>query len=114
MGRGLFLRFNYLQEATAIADSSLSYFYGNEKFRDNYWFNAVLLRGYQHLLRYNKDTKYIKGFKKCLDHALTNNRNDLGLFGKDHSLDLVGQGGMLEILARFAWLEKNYKINDSK
>lgn len=96
----------YLQQATAIADSSLSFFYGNGKFRDNYWFNAVLLRGYQHLLKYNKDTKYIKGFQQCLDHALANNKNGQGLFQKDHLLDLVEHGGMLEILARFAWLEQ--------
>jgi hypothetical protein len=29
-----------------------------------------------------------------------------GLFRKEHILDLVEQGGMLEILARFALLEK--------
>lgn len=70
----------YLREANAIADSSLSYFYGKVKFRDGYWFNAVLLRGYQHLLKYNKDTKYILGFKKGLDYALQNEKNDQGLF----------------------------------
>ena len=56
----------YLKDANAIADSSLTYFYGKDKFRDNYWFNAVLLRAYQHLLKYNKDTKYIVGFKNAL------------------------------------------------
>jgi rhamnogalacturonyl hydrolase YesR len=92
----------YLQEATAIADSSLSYFYGNGTFRDDYWFNAVLLRGYQHLLQYNKDPKYMMGFRKCLDHALQYKKNKQGLFGKDKPFNLVAQGGMLEILARFA------------
>lgn len=101
----------YLQESIAIADSSLSYFYGNGKFRDNYWFNAVLLRGYQYLLKHNKDTKYIKSFQQCLDHALANNKNGRGLFQKDHLLDLVEHGGMLEILARYAWLEKHYTLN---
>jgi Cupin len=42
-------------QAIAIADSSLPYFYGGTKFRDSYWFNAVLLRGYQHLLQYDKE-----------------------------------------------------------
>ena len=100
----------YLQQATAIADSSLSFFYGSGKFRDDYWFNAVLLRGYQHLLLYNKDIKYIKGFKHCLDEAIANNKNPLDLFGKDHPLHLVPQAGMLEILARFALLEQAYKL----
>ena len=101
----------YLQDATAIADSSLLFFYGRDKFRDSYWFNAVLLRAYQHLLRYNKDTKYIMGFKKCLDAALQNDKNELGLFnGRQGVQNLVEHGGMLEILARFAWLENQYKL----
>ena len=101
----------YLKRATVIADSSLTYFYGTGKFRDSYWFNAVLLRGYQHLLKHNKDTKYIVAFKKCLDNALQNEKNTDGLFtGKDGTRNLVDQGGMLEILARFAWLEGRYDL----
>ena len=102
----------YLQEATAIADSSLSFFYGRDKFRDGYWFNAVLLRGYQHLLKYNKDTKYILGFKKGLDYALKNEKNAQGLFVDEKGVqNLVEQGGMLEILARYAWLESRFGLN---
>ncbi|MET4080319.1 hypothetical protein ABIB40_000259 [Pedobacter sp. UYP30] len=105
----------YLTEANAIADSSLTFFYGRDKFRDGYWFNAVLLRAYQHLLKYNKDTKYVMGFKKCLDNALQNEKNNQGVFtGKDGVQNLVEQGGMLEILARFAWLEKNNNLASTK
>jgi hypothetical protein len=101
----------YLQQANVIADSSLSYFYGNDKFRDGYWFNAVLLRGYQHLLKHNKDTKYILGFKKGLDYALQNQKNEQGLFIEKKGVqNLVEQGGMLEILARYAWLESRYDL----
>lgn len=102
----------YLEAANEMADSSLSFFYGNGKFRDGYWFNAVLLRAYQHLLKYNKDTKYILGFKRCLDYALNHERNSKGLFTgeKDEVRNLVEHGGMLEILARFAWLEKHYDL----
>lgn len=102
----------YLAKATAIADSSLTFFYGRGKFRDGYWFNAVLLRAYQHLLKYNKDTKYVMGFKKCLDAALQNDRNEKGLFnGRDGVQNLVEHGGMLEILARYAWMESHYNLN---
>jgi len=101
----------YLKRANDMADASLSYFYGNGKFRDGYWFNAVMLRAYQHLLKHNKDTKYILGFKKCLDTALKNELNEKGLFvTKDGIHNLVEQGGMLEILARYAQLEKQYKL----
>jgi hypothetical protein len=100
----------YLTEAVSIADSSMNYFYGNGKFRDNYWFNAVLLRGYQHLLQYHNDKKYINAFKVATDYALKNNRNELGLMGKEKPMDLVPQSGMLEILARLAYLEKTHQL----
>jgi rhamnogalacturonyl hydrolase YesR len=102
----------YLESATKIADSSLEYFYGGNKFRDGYWFNAVLLRGYQHLLKHNKDLKYISAFKKCLDNTLKEDKNKKGLFeAKDGVYNLVEHGGMLEILARFAYLENRYNFS---
>ena len=55
----------YLKDAIEIADASLPYFYGGETFRDGYWFNAVMLRAYQHLLKYNKDKKYILDLKNA-------------------------------------------------
>ncbi len=101
----------YLEKANVIADSSLAYFYGGEKFRDHYWFNAVLLRAYQHLLKHNPDLKYILGFKKCLDNVLMDDKNEQGLFvDSDGARDLVEMGGMLEILARFAHLEDLYDL----
>lgn len=102
----------YLDAATTMAEKSLSFFYGADKFRDGYWFNAVLLRGYQHLLKHNKDTRYILGFKKALDHALKEEKNEQGLFkNKKGVQNLVEQGGMLEILARFAWMESRYNLS---
>ena len=101
----------YLTEAIAIADSSMTYFLGNKRFRDNYWFNAVLLRGYQHLLNYHNDLKYITAFQQCLDNALRNDRNAQGLMvSRGRVQDLVAHGGLLEILARYAWLEKRYPL----
>lgn len=105
----------YLDRAVKIADSSLDYFYSGKKFRDGYWFNAVLLRGYQHLLKHNKDLKYLLGFKKCLDNTLKEDKNEKGLFTtNDGVYNLVEHGGMLEILARFAYLEDNYKLEIAK
>ena len=95
----------YLDEATTIADSAAAYFLGARKFRDTYWFNAVLLRAYQHLLKYNANSSYIEAFKKCTDAALQQDKNKLGLMGKREPLDLVSQGGMLEILARLVQLK---------
>lgn len=101
----------YLERAKKMADSSLDYFYGNKNFRDNIWFNAVLLRGYQHLLNHHDDMKYISGFKKSLDNVLKEKKNKEGLLAENGSvLNLVEHGGMLEILARFAILEDTYDL----
>jgi len=97
----------YLSEAKVIAESSSKYFLGSGAFRDTYWFNAVLLRAYQHLLKFDKDRKYIQAFSLCVDNALTKEVHPNGLLGaKNKTADLVGQSGMLEILARLALLEK--------
>lgn len=95
----------YLVAAKSIADTAIAYFNKNGKFRDSYWFNAVLLRGYQHLLKYDREKKYILAFKACVDNAILNNKNDFNLMGKLKTEDLVAQSGMLEILARFAQME---------
>jgi rhamnogalacturonyl hydrolase YesR len=92
----------YLKRAVGIADSATGYFYRTGKFRDNLWFNAVLLRGLIHLHQYHKDNKYLSAFRRCVDQALNQNKNANGLMGKEKLMDLVAQGGMLEILARFA------------
>ncbi len=55
----------------------------------------------------------ILGFKKCLDDALKNNKNEVGLFvGKEGVQSLVEHGGMLEILARHAWIENKYNLSE--
>lgn len=102
----------YLNEAIALADSSLEYFYSDGEFKDLIWFNAVLLRGYQHLLKHHDDMKYIQGFKTALDNTLRDHKNEGGLMTNDGSeRNLVEHGGMLEILARFAVLEDQYNLS---
>ena len=100
----------YLKNAQRIADASLHYFYSSGKFRDSYWFNAVMLRAYQHLLKHSKDLKYLQAFAACTRYSLEKEKRSDGLMGKERSADLVSQSGMLEILARLAFLEKQHKF----
>ncbi len=100
----------YLTEAVRIGKASAKHFYGNGSFIDNYWFNAVLLRAYQHLLKYDQDPTMISAFRVALDHALTADKNERGLMGVKKEQNLVGQGGLLEILARFAFMQKKGMI----
>ena len=100
----------YLKAVIAVGDSAMHYFLGSGQFRDSYWFNAVLFRAYQHLLLHVKDLKYIRAFKKCTDYALRQRKNSQGLMENKKVVNLVGQAGMLEILARLALLEKEYSL----
>jgi predicted alpha-1,6-mannanase (GH76 family) len=95
----------YLDAAISIADSSMTYFYGNQKFRDGYWFNAVLLRAYQHLYKFHKDKKYLQAFIGCVNNALMNDKDNRGLMGRSRTVDLTNQAGMMEILARLSQLQ---------
>ncbi len=97
----------YLEQAQASAVAALGYFYGKPSLRDDLWFNAVLLRAYQHLLRHDKDRSYINAFKTCIDTELKDKRSSNGLFVKNgKTVNLVNQAGMLEILNRLALIEK--------
>jgi hypothetical protein len=102
----------YLAEAVTIAQASVKYFCGTGKLRDGYWFSAVLLRGYQHLFKHTNDLSGIRAFAACIDDALQNNRNGDGLMvsGNKKTADMVNQAGMLEILARLAYLQTKYKL----
>ena len=90
----------WLQRATAIADSATRYFYGAGKFRDGYWFNAVLLRGLEELLKFDSNPAYLQAFRKCLDESLDHDLAPSGLMGARKQQLLVNQAGMLEMLAR--------------
>lgn len=95
----------YLKEALAIAASANNYFFGEKGFKDNYWFNAVLLRAFQDLLSYNADKRYIMAMKRAVDFELAQ-KAEQPFFGKQSHNNLVPQGGMLEILGRLAFLQR--------
>jgi len=97
---------SYLIEAKRVAASAATYFLGSGKFRDDIWFNAVLLRGFEHLFRHTRDNVYLKAFAKCTDYVLSHDKNTNGLIGQKKAQNLVNQGGMLEILARLSVLQQ--------
>ncbi|MGJ7033154.1 glycoside hydrolase family 76 protein [Niabella hirudinis] len=96
----------YLAAAQAMAAAADNYFLRNQKLNDNFWFNAVLLRGFVHLWRVDGDRRYLEAFRGAIDHAIAH-KTTQGLIGKEEtSLNLVPQGGMLELLAQMALLQK--------
>lgn len=101
----------YLHEAQLMAKNASAFFLGGENFKDGFWFNAVLMRGYIHLMQHDKSPQYILQFKRILANALKNNMHESGIAGRQKPMDLVAQGGLLEMLARMAWLQREKLID---
>jgi len=97
---------SYLAAAQKMAAGADRYFLKDGQLKDNFWFNAVLLRGFLHLWRVNGDARYLQAFRGAVDDALSH-KTELGLVGKkEGTQNLVPQGGMLELLAHMALLQK--------
>lgn len=100
----------YLLQAQQSADAALKFFYSNTFLKDDYWFNAVLLRAYQHLLNHDKNTTYLLTFVNCIRNEILQRQRKDGLFEKNgKTVNLVNQAGMLEILNRLA-LQEDTKL----
>jgi len=93
----------YLKEAQKTAEASLKYFAPNGEFPfwddGSFWFNAVLLRGYQNLYEVDHNGKYISAFASW-------SKEIWDKWGKVlEKQSLLYQAGMLEIYSRL------YQIN---
>lgn len=89
----------YLIHAKKIAASSLKYFYKNKSFPDNYWFNAVLLRGYIELYKADHNKKYIEAMQQYGETIWQKQRDSKNIIGKPQSKELLAQGAVMEIFA---------------
>ena len=93
----------YLKEAQHIAAGSYRRFFRNGRFRSSYWFNAVLLRGYEALYKVDKNRKYINAMQEYANNVWAHERdNNTNLVGTRPEKELLGQAGMMEIYARLA------------
>ncbi|MEO5999628.1 MAG: glycoside hydrolase family 76 protein [Chitinophagaceae bacterium] len=96
----------YLQEAHKMANASLESFY-NGKFPGNYWFNAVLLRGYIELYKVDKEKRFLQAFIQDADRIWKEERDAENLIGTKPPKKFLDQSAMLEIYARIAKLQKD-------
>jgi predicted alpha-1,6-mannanase (GH76 family) len=92
----------YLIQANKIAAASLQYFYKNNSFPDNYWFNAVLLRGYIELYKANQNKKYIIAMQQYGETIWQNEKTHQNIIGKHKRKELLDQAAMMEIFASLA------------
>jgi Glycosyl hydrolase family 76 len=89
----------YIEEARRLSQASLDQFFINGNFRGIYWFNAVLLRGYEELFRVDKDRKYLVAMQTYLDN---NRRKEMDGLSTGKKIKLLDAAGYLEMVCRMA------------
>lgn len=91
----------YKEEAQRVAAASLDHFYKEGRFPKHYWFNAVLLRGYEALAQADGNKKYLQAFERYaeLEWPLFENRP------ADSKMELLQWAGYLEICSRLAQMQ---------
>jgi hypothetical protein len=91
---------SYLKTAQAMAASSLQYFYRNHFFPENYWFNAVLLRGYEALYQIDGNATYLKAMAKYVEKVWRERTDTHRLIVQQGNATLIDQAGFAELLLR--------------
>lgn len=89
---------SYFLKAQRLAGAAKAYFYKNNRLPGHYWFNAVMLRGFQALYAIDKDRKWIDFFIEDAERIWKNERDEKSFVGK-HKF-LIDQAAMIEIYAR--------------
>lgn len=90
----------YLSEANRLAKAGKEYFFKDGRLPGNYWFNAVMLRGYIELYKIEKDKSLLNFFMEDSERIWNTERDEKGLVGKEAAKSLIDQAAMLEIFAR--------------
>ncbi|TWR31162.1 glycoside hydrolase [Mucilaginibacter pallidiroseus] len=95
----------YLDDAVSVANAAEKQFYRNGKLRGDYWFNAVLLRGYLELYKVDKNKQRLQFFVADANRIWKDERDSKGLVGTKNVKRLIDQAAMLEIYARLQKFE---------
>jgi uncharacterized protein YyaL (SSP411 family) len=90
----------YLAEAKRIARAARDHFFVNGRLPGNYWFNAVMLRGYEELYKVDKNPDWMNFFKADADAIWETERDANGMVGPKPERRLIDQAAMIEIYAR--------------
>ena len=67
---------------------------------DNYWFNAVLLRGFIELSKADGNINRLQFFYDDAERIWNTQKDENGLVGRRQAKRLIDQAAMLEIYAR--------------
>lgn len=92
----------YLDEAERIAGAAKAHFYKDGKLPDNYWFNAVLLRGVIELYKADKSKAQLQYFVDDAERIWNEERDQNNLLGRKKAKSLIDQAAMMEMYAKLA------------
>jgi predicted alpha-1,6-mannanase (GH76 family) len=90
----------YLNEARRIATAGKEHFFRNGRLPGNYWFNAVLLRGYEALYQVDHDRGWIDFFVQDAEGVWNTRDVVTDMVGAKPAKSLIDQAAMIEIYAR--------------
>jgi uncharacterized protein YyaL (SSP411 family) len=97
----------YLTEAERIAKAGKDHFFKNDRLPDNYWFNAVMLRGYIELYKVDHNQQWAAFFKTDADGIWNTERDASNMVGSKPAKTLIDQAAMIEIYARLLQVQAN-------
>ncbi|WP_158828588.1 glycoside hydrolase family 76 protein [Mucilaginibacter lacusdianchii] len=89
----------YLEEAQRVAKAGRAHFFRNGRLPNEYWFNAVMLRGYVELYKIDKNRAWIDFFEQDANAIWEKERDANNLVGTKSEKRLIDQGAMIEIYA---------------
>jgi hypothetical protein len=89
----------YLIEAQRVAKAGKAHFFRNGRLPNEYWFNAVMLRGYVELYKIDKNKEWITFFEQDANAIWEKERDANNLVGTKSEKRLIDQGAMIEIYA---------------
>lgn len=96
----------YLEEAQRIAKAGRNYFFKNGRLPNgNYWFNAVMLRGYEELYKIDRNREWIDFYEQDADAIWNTERDSNNMLGPKSVKSLIDQSAMIEIYARLQQLK---------
>lgn len=95
----------YLDEAGRVAKAARAYFFKNGRLPGGYWFNAVMLRGYEALYKIDKKSEWLDFYKQDADAIWNTERDANNMLGEKTTKTLIDRAAMIEIYARLSRLQ---------
>ncbi|TZF82628.1 glycoside hydrolase [Pedobacter sp. BS3] len=96
---------DYLKEAQRVAGAGKEHFFKNGRLPHEYWFNAVMLRGYIELYKVDKNKAWLDFFREDAEQVWEKERTADNLVGTKKAKRLIDQAAMIEVYARLAEAE---------